>query len=258
MKISVVTVCFNSAATLGAALASVREQTHPQVEHLVIDGASRDGTLGVVEREGSHVARLVSEPDAGIYDAMNKGLRLASGDLVGFLNADDVLADPQALARVAQAAAGPEAAPVDAVYGDLLYVRHDDLGQVVRRWHAGAFHPGSLRRGWMPPHPTFYVRRELALALGGFDAALRIAGDYEFMLRVLTRPQARLAYVPQVQVRMRLGGASNASLGGLRRKSAEDLLAVRRHGLGGWPVVACKILRKLPQFLPAPDATSPK
>jgi len=246
VKISVVTVTLNSAATLVATLRSVATQTHADVEHIIIDGDSVDETLALVRRNCRPGARVLSERDLGIYDAMNKGLRLASGDIVGFLNADDVYQNERVLADVAAAAADPA---VQAVYGDLVYVNKEQPGKVVRYWRSGASSARGLKYGWMPPHPTLYVRRALLEQLGGFDASLRIAADYDFMLRLLRQPGIRLAYVNRVLVRMRLGGASNRSLQLIYRKSREDLLAVRRNGVGGWFTVFCKNFRKLPQFV---------
>jgi glycosyltransferase len=245
MKISIVTVAYDSAATIGYTLDSVARQSHPQIEHIVVDGASRDDTLAVVRTRGAHVARMLSEPDRGIYDAMNKGLALATGDFVGFLNADDMLASPGTVATIARAAAAPE---VGAVCGDLVYVRADQPEQVLRYWRTGPFSPARLRYGWMPPHPTFYVRRTLLQHLGDFDTQLRIAADYDFMLRCLRLPGMQVCYVPEVMVRMRAGGASNRSLRALLRKSSEDLDALRRNQVGGMFTLLCKNLRKLPQF----------
>lgn len=250
MKISIVTVCFNSAATIGDTLRSVATQRHPDIEHIVIDGASTDATLDVVRREGGHVARVVSEPDRGIYDAMNKGLRLATGEYIGFLNADDLLADRDALTRLAVTAQSKGA---DAVFSDLEYVRPDDVSSVVRYWACGEFSRRRLQQGWMPPHPTFYVRRSLLAEIGEFDTGLRIAADYDFILRTLGRADITTAHVPGVMVRMRTGGVSNRSLAMLWRKSSEDLLALRRSGVGGWPTLVCKNLRKVPQFMTRRD-----
>lgn len=245
-RISVVTASFNSAATIADTLQSVQSQVGVDVEHLVIDGGSRDGTQEIVGRF-RHVAALVSEPDQGIYDALNKGIARASGDVIGFLHTDDVYAGPWVLQAVAEAFEQPG---VEAVYGDLVYVRKAHLGQVVRTWRAGEFTPARLRRGWMPPHPTLYVRREIYRRLGGFDTTLRIAADYESVLRIFTGLEGRAAYLPRVLVRMRMGGASNRSLGNIVRKSAEDLQAVRRHGVGGAWTVLSKNLGKLGQFWP--------
>lgn len=247
MKITIITVSYNSATTIADTLRSVAQQSHPDVEHLVIDGGSRDHTLAIVAAEGAHVVRVVSERDAGIYDAMNKGLRLATGDVVGFLNADDMLASPQVLAQIASAAA-----ETDVVYGDLLYVDKDRPDRLIRYWRSGAFRHERLRFGWMPPHPTFYLRRSLLSSVGPFDTDLRIAADYDFMLRCLSRRELRVAYLPEVLVRMRTGGASNRSLTALRDKSREDLRALRKNGVGGWLALLCKNGRKLPQFLRRP------
>lgn len=249
LKISVVTAVFNRVDTIADALASVRAQRWPAVEHIVIDGGSTDGTLDVLRRHRADLAVLVSEPDQGLYDALNKGLKRATGDVVGFLHADDVYESPDVLARVAAAFADPD---VGAVYGDLVYTRKDDASRVVRYWHAGAFERGQLERGWMPPHPTFYARREVYERLGAFDTRLRISADYESMLRLLGAGGVRPAYVPQVLVRMRLGGASNASLRALWRKSSEDVSALRWNGMTGWNVWSAllrKNIIKLPQFV---------
>lgn len=246
LKISVVTAVFNRAGTVAEALASVQGQTWPQVEHVVIDGASTDGTLPILQAHRAQLAALVSEPDQGIYDALNKGIRRASGDVVGFLHADDVFESPDSLARVAAAFADPA---VDAVYGDLVYVRQQDPTQVVRYWRAGPFVPGCLARGWMPPHPTFYVRRAVYERLGLFDTRFRIAADYESILRFLGPGGVRPAYLPQVLVRMRLGGISNRSLASMVRKSREDLTAMQLNGIGGVQALVRKNLTKLPQFI---------
>lgn len=245
MKVTVITVSFNSARTIADTLASVAVQTYPDLEHLVIDGASSDNTVEIVKGLGTRVARLVSEPDRGIYDAMNKGLRLATGEFVGFLNADDVLADQDAIARLAAAA---DRTGADAIFSDLVYVRPHDLNAVVRYWACGEFSRRRLHLGWMPPHPTFYMRRTTLAKVGEFDTGLQVAADYDFMLRALSRADITTAHVPVVMVRMRTGGVSNRSLAMLWRKSSEDLLALRRSGVGGWPTLVCKNLRKLPQF----------
>jgi glycosyltransferase len=245
-KISVVTITLNSAATIADTLQSVASQTYPHVEHLVIDGNSSDDTLSIVQEHGRSGIHVLSEPDGGIYQAMNKGLRLAQGELVGFLNADDVYQDAEVLTEVARVAQDRR---VDAIYGDLVYVSRTNPGRVVRHWHSGRWSRRRLRFGWMPPHPTLYVRKVLADLLGGFDEQLRIAADYDFMLRLLKRPGIHVAYLDRVLVRMRTGGASNRSLAMMWRKSREDLMALQRNHLGGWFTLLCKNVRKLPQFV---------
>ena len=249
MRISLVTATYRCAPTIGGCLRSAAAQSHPDLEHVVVDGASPDGTLAEIERHRARLAVVVSETDRGLYDALNKGIARCSGDVVGFLHADDVFADEHALARVAAAFADPD---VDACYGDLVYVAAEDTDRVIRYWRAGDYAPRRLRLGWMPPHPTFYVRRSLYERLGGFDTGFRIAADYECMLRLLGAATGRVAYVPEVQVRMRVGGMSNRSIGNIWRKSREDYRAIRRHGVGGIGTLLCKNLSKLGQFAARP------
>jgi glycosyltransferase len=244
MKISVITAVRNGRATLADALDSALAQDHPDTELIVIDGASTDGTLEVIQRYARRLAHVVSEPDGGIYDALNKGLRLASGDAVGFLHADDRFAHARVLSRIAAALADPG---VDACYGDLLYISQDDPTRVVRYWRAGEYHPRRLGWGWMPPHPTFYARRVVYQRLGGFDSRYRIAADYDCLLRLLGGGVA-CAYLPEVLIHMRLGGASNRSPRNLLEKSREDYQTLRRNRIGGLGALLAKNLRKLPQF----------
>jgi glycosyltransferase involved in cell wall biosynthesis len=245
MKVSIVTAVYNRVATVGEMIESIRTQTHADIEHLVIDGKSSDGTLDVVEKYRDSIAVLVSEPDAGIYDALNKGLRLASGDIVGFLHADDVLATEHAIARIAHAFADPT---VDAVYGDLEYVSNKDTRRVLRYWRAGACDQKKLSRGWMPPHPTFYTRKSTYERLGYFDTSYRIAADYDSLLRFLIKGRLKTVYIPEVLVRMRVGGASN-SVANLVRKTREDYRILRAHNLFAMRALAWKNISKLPQFI---------
>jgi glycosyltransferase len=246
LHISVITAVLNKAQTLQAALRSVHGQSWPDVEHIVVDGGSTDGSLEIVERERAGIAKLLPGPDGGLYDALNKGIRAATGDVVGFMHADDVYATPEALARVAAMFADPA---IEAVYGDLEYVSKDDASRVTRYWRAGAYSREQLAQGWMPPHPTFYVRREVYERLGGFDTRFRISADYENMLRLLWKGKVRAAYVPEVLVRMRLGGMSNATLFQMLRKSREDYAAMRQHGINGLHALLLKNVTKLPQFV---------
>lgn len=245
-SISIITVSFNSESTITDTLRSVSEQTYPSIEHIVVDGGSRDETVALINQHGSRVAALVSEPDQGIYDAMNKGLRLASGDFVGFLNADDIFANSEVVADIAAVASADQVA---AVYGDLVYVARGLPKRMVRHWHSGHFHRSRLRFGWMPPHPTLYMRLDVQREVGEFDLGFRISADYDFMLRFLARPSIRVEYLPKVLVRMKTGGNSNRSLAALLLKSTEDLRALRKNRVGGAATLLCKNLRKLPQFL---------
>ena len=244
LTISVITAVYNGAATIGDMLQSLDAQTWPGVQHVVIDGGSTDGTADIVRGRPRPGRVVLSERDRGIYDALNKGLRVCSGDVVGILHADDVYAHAQVLELVAAAFADPQ---TDAVYGDLEYVSSTS-GRVVRRWRAGPYSPRRLGRGWMPPHPTLFVRRSVYERLGGFDTRYRIAADYDLILRFLGQGRLQPAYIPEVLVRMRLGGVSNRSLGNILRKSAEDYRALRRNAVGGLGALCWKNLSKLGQF----------
>ena len=244
MKISIITAVYNNRATLADALDSALAQDHPDKELIVIDGASTDGTRDVLQRYAGRLAQVVSEPDRGIYYALNKGLRRATGDAVGFLHSDDTFADDRVLSRIAAALADPG---VDACYGDLRYVRHDDPARVVRHWRSGPYQRRNLAWGWMPPHPTFYARRAVYQRLGDFDTRYRIAADYDCLLRFLGAGGIACAYIPEVLVHMRVGGASNRSRN-LLKKSREDYHALRHNQIGGFGTLLLKNLQKLPQF----------
>lgn len=245
MKISVVTAVFNNRATIAGAIDSALAQAGANLELVVIDGGSTDGTLEVLRGYGERIAVFVSEPDGGIYEALNKGISRATGEVVGFLHSDDLFADSSVLVRITRAFGDPA---VDAVYGDLLYVKKDTPSQVIRYWRAGNYSPSRLGWGWMPPHPTFYVRRSVYQQLGGFDTSYRIAADYDCMLRFLARGGIRVAYIPEVLVKMRVGGASNRSLSNVLTKSAEDYRALRANGIGGVGALVWKNLSKIKQF----------
>ncbi len=245
MKISVVTAVMNGRATLAQMMQSLTDQTYRDVEHVVQDGGSTDGTLAYLQDSGHRAMSLVSNVDTGIYDAINQGIGRATGDVIGLLHADDQLASPDVLAGVAEALQDPT---IDGVYGDLQYVSRDDGARVIRHWKAGPFVQAQLRRGWMPPHPTLYLRREVFARSGLYDTSYRISGDYDGMLRFLTSGQVRLGYIPQVMVRMKIGGISNRSFAHMIRKSREDYRAIRRHKVGGIGTLVAKNLSKLPQF----------
>lgn len=221
-------------------------QSFTDVEHIAIDGASTDGTHELLKAQSSQIARLISEPDDGIYDALNKGINMAKGDIVGFLHADDVFADDHVLQRIAQCFEDPD---VEACYGDLVYVSGQNPDRIIRDWRAGEFSHERLKRGWMPPHPTLYVRRSLYERAGGFDTSYQIAADYDCMLRLLSKIEGRVVYIPEVLVRMRLGGTSNRSLRNMILKSREDYRALRANRIGGFGTLAWKNLSKLGQFV---------
>lgn len=249
LRISIVTVSFNSAATIADSLESVASQRYPHVEHIVVDGASSDGTQAVVRQHAGRVAQFVSEPDRGVYDAMNKGIAMATGDIVAFLNSDDVYAHADVLTRVAETMADPL---LDACYANLVYV--DDLadGRVVRDWQSVDHRPGLCLTGWMPAHPTFFARRAVYQRCGGFDLEFRLQADYEMMLRLFEKHHIVSRHVPELWVRMRTGGMSNSSWRNVARGNLEAYRACRKNGFGVTPFfIVRKIASRLPQFVAA-------
>jgi glycosyltransferase len=247
MTISVITATYNSARTVGDTLASVARQTHPHIEHIIVDGLSTDDTLGVVSRF-PHVTSVRSEKDKGIYDAMNKGIARASGDIIAILNSDDFYPGDSELARVAEVF---ESTGCAALYGDLLYVDAVDTDKVIRNWVSGKYKKGAFQFGWMPPHPAFFVKRELYERFGAFNLDLNSAADYELMLRFIHRYDVEPAYLPGVLVKMRVGGQSNKSLKNRLLARKEDRKAWIINNLRpSWYTFYLKPARKLIQFLP--------
>lgn len=246
LKISVITAVYNRAVTVSHAMLSIQAQTYRHVEHIVQDGSSTDGTLDILTQLAIPSTFICSEPDNGIYDAINRGIARASGDVIGLMHSDDFYADDRVLERIAKAFANPE---VDGVYGDLQYVAAEKPHGVVRHWRSGEYSDTKLGRGWMPPHPSLYLRRKVFDQWGLYDTNYQIAADYDAMLRYLVKGEIKVAYIPEVLVKMRVGGESNRSLARILLKSREDLRAIRRNGVGGLGTLAWKNLSKLPQFL---------
>ena len=245
MNISVVTAVYNRSETVGQTMCSLQSQNYEHYEHIVVDGGSSDGTIEVIQEFSDHRTKLASGPDAGIYDAINKGISRATGDVVGLMHSDDFFASDHVLGKIAKAFEDPT---VDGVYGDLDYVSASDLGRVIRHWRSGAFSPKMLKWGWMPPHPTLYLRRRVFDHWGTYDTSYRIAADYDAMLRWLGRGQIKLAYIPEVLVKMRVGGESNRSLGRILAKSREDYRAIRSNDIGGVGTLVMKNISKIGQF----------
>lgn len=247
--ISIITATWNCVQSLPDCLDSVDRQSYQKREHVIIDGASTDGTIEVINQRIHQISVFKSEPDKGIYDALNKGIQLASGDVIGFLHADDFYASDDVLSKIAQAFEDPK---VCAVYGDLEYVSQQDTSKVIRRWQSKSFILSDLKRGWMPAHPTLYVRRDFYSKIGGFDISYRIAADYLSILKLFKLPSFHAVYIPEVMVKMRLGGASNKSLKAVTRKSKEDWRALRTCDFGVLAAVRAilwKNLSKLSQFV---------
>lgn len=252
LKISVITVCHNAVETIHDSIASVAAQKLPtgvEVEHRIIDGASTDGTVQLLARLGDEFRfEWTSEADDGLYFAMNKGIGMASGEIVGILNADDWYSSDRVLAEVVAAL---EDRSADACYADLQYVSQSDPAKVVRDWRAGEFVPGAFFRGWMLPHPTFFARREVYEKSGSFDTRYRLGADWELLFRLFEIEKISAVYVPRQWVTMRLGGATNRSLRNIVANHRECLDAFRKHGCSAaWLFSLRKVCHRLAQFLP--------
>ena len=245
LKISIVTVCYNAESTILDCIKSVFEQDYKNIEYIIIDGGSTDKTVEFVLGYSGQLTHFVSEPDNGIYDAINKGIKMASGDIVGILNADDYFPESNVLATIAETFTQTGA---DVVYGNLDYV--NTHGRILRKWRSGNFKQRNFRLGWMPPHPTFYCKRDLFKRYGFYSLDFGTAGDYELMLRFLYVNSPKVSYINKVLVKMRVGGQSNQNLESRKKAMANDLKAMRLHGISV-PLLTLflKPARKLTQYL---------
>ncbi len=246
MKISIITSVYNNQETIAEAMDSVLSQSYIDIEYIIIDGGSTDDTVNIIKSYQNRIAVFISEPDKGIYDGLNKGIKLATGDVIGFLHSDDLYENNTVIEQVAQAFIENE---IDSVYGDLTYVNKSDPTKVIRYWKSGEFTLKKLRRGWMPPHPTFFVKRAIYQQHGQFDTSFKIAADYDLMLRFLGKYKISTDYIPSVLIKMRVGGESNKSLKNVIRKSKEDLQAMKNNNMGGMVSLIIKNLSKLQQFV---------
>lgn len=247
MKISIITTCFNRESTIRDSIESVLSQDYGNIEYIVVDGASTDGSLSVIDEYKDRISTLVSEPDKGMYEAINKGIRAATGDVIGLLHSDDCL---YATDTVGHIAAALECSQADFVYGDGLFVDSVDTGKVVRNWISGRYAKGKVRRGWLPLHPTCYIRREVMDRYGLYDESYRIAADSELLVRYLYEADLKVHYLPEYIVRMRMGGLSTDPQK-MKEKWSEDLRLYRHHGFHAYWALGCKIASKIPQFVSA-------
>lgn len=256
MKVSIVTVCFNSAETLRDTIESVQNQDYPDIEYIIIDGGSSDGTLEVVEEYKDRISVLVSEPDEGIYDAMNKGIRLATGDVVATLNSDDFYADKSSVKKLVSCM---EETGAETVFADLVLVEPTDSENIVRYYRSSHFHPEKLRYGWMPAHPTFLAKRALFDKWGLYSLNYRIASDFEMMVRLLYKAKVSYAYLPEVVVKMRAGGVSTSGLRNSWLLNNEIVRACRENGLKtSLPRVLMKLPAKLLEYIYRPKLHAEK
>ncbi|HNO70687.1 MAG TPA: glycosyltransferase family 2 protein [Bacteroidia bacterium] len=228
MKVSIITVCYNAESTIEFALQSVLNQDYKDIEYIVIDGASSDMTLSIIKKYEGKIAKIVSEKDNGMYYALNKGIELATGDVVGLLHADDFYASNKIISRIVTEF---QSKNIDAVYGDLQYVFKEDINKVFRNWNSNPYNPSLFLKGWMPPHPTFFVKRKCYKDFGKFNTTFSISADYELMLRFLYKHNIKATYIPEVIVKMRVGGVSNISIQNRIKANMEDRRAWKINGL---------------------------
>lgn len=247
MKLTIITATFNSAHGINKCMDSILHQDYENIEYIIIDGESKDLTLEIIsEKQKTHPSiKLISESDQGIYDALNKGLSAASGDIIGFVHSDDFLESNNIIGDIVSMIKSEN---LDGVYGDLQYVDKNNTKIVIRNWKSSEFNKSLLKRGWMPPHPTLYLKKEVYENHGLFDLSYKISADYDFMLRVFNDSELKFGYLPKVITRMRVGGASNRSLKNIIRKTKEDYRAIKRNKIGNFTTLITKNTSKLKQF----------
>lgn len=250
MKVSIITVCFNIAETIEDTIKSVLSQDYRDIEYIVVDGDSTDGTLDIINRYKNDIAKVISEPDNGIYDAMNKGLRLSNGSIVAALNGDDVYAEKTTVSRMAEFI---QSNGLDAAYGDLVYINHNNTDHVTRFWKPGDYKEGAFCRGWVLPHPTFFCRKEIFERYGYFNDTLQIAADFELMLRFIEKHRIKVGYRPEIIVKMRTAGKANV-LRGMICGNLEIIRSFRLNDLRLSPwFFVCKPITKVAQLFARPS-----
>ena len=247
MKVSIITTCYNRCATIRGAMESVLAQDYPDIEYIVVDGASTDGSLDIINTYKGRISMILSEPDDGMYEAINKGIRMATGDIIGLVHSDDMLYDNQVISDVVRKF---EETKADFVYGDGIYVNANNLSKVVRNWKGGGYHRWKVRFGWLPLHPTCYIRRDVMMREGLYDESYKIAADTDLLVRYLYKAQLKVAYLHRRIIRMRMGGLSTDSE---KRKLMwdEDVRLYKAHGFAAIPTKLMKMMWKIPQFVRA-------
>ena len=247
-KISIITAVFNGEKNIAQTIESVLGQTYPNIEYIVIDGGSKDQTVEIVNRYRDRIQHFVSERDQGIYDALNKGVALATGEIVGILHSDDLYSSAEVIASVVKRFIETHA---DGVYSDLVYVKDhtDEEVRIIRYWESCEFNSALLADGWMPPHPTLYLKKSIYEKTGKFNLSFPIAADYDFILRVFKTPGLKFAYLPNVTVHMQVGGASNRNLKKILQKSSQDFEILKQNGFQPTMTLIKKNVSKLKQFI---------
>jgi glycosyltransferase len=245
MRISIITSVYNNKNQISEAIESVLNQSYQNIEYIIIDGASTDGTIEIVKSYDNKISKFITESDEGIYDGLNKGIHLATGDVIGFLHSDDFYLYDEVIEEVVKVFNEKNC---DGVYGDLIYVDEKDTNKIVRYWESGEFKYKNLKKGWMPPHPAFFIKREIYEKYGVFDANFKISADYNFILKILSKQKFKACYLSQVLYVMRIGGTSNKNLRNIWQKTKEDLKALRENKVGNIFTLILKNISKIPQL----------
>lgn len=245
MKVTIITVVYNNVDTIKDTIESVLNQSYQDIEYIIIDGNSNDGTRCILNNYKNKITKVISEDDNGIYDAMNKGISIASGDVIGFLNADDLFFSDQCIEKIMVKFSNE----IDVVYGDLVYVNRENTSNLIRYWRAGNFEKRKYKHGWMTPHPSTYIKKKIYDEYGVYDTSFKIAADYELMLRFLYKNNLNVKYVPEVIVRMRTGGVSNSSFRNILFSNYEVAKSWRVNSMSiPFLIMLKKPLSKLKQF----------
>lgn len=246
MKISIITATYNSEKTIIDTIKSLDSQTYDNIEYIIIDGKSKDNTLDLIRNNSKRVSKIISEPDSGIYDALNKGIMHSTGDIVGFLHSDDIFSYPDAISDLVDKLSSDNS---DAIYADLDYISKEDDDKIIRHWRSGPYKKENIMRGWMPPHPTFFMKRNLYIEYGLFDLRFKISADYDSLLRYIWINNISLSYLSKVTTKMRVGGESNRSIKNIIKKTKEDIMALKKNELPWMKAIILKNLSKIPQFI---------
>ncbi|WP_270576126.1 glycosyltransferase family 2 protein [Bacteroides cellulosilyticus] len=247
LKVSIITSCYNREITIQSAIESVLSQDYPYIEYIIVDGASKDSSMSIINKYSDRIATVICEPDRGMYEAINKGIRVATGDIIGLLHSDDFF---YAKDTISQIVAEYEKTNADLIYGNGLFVDFNNTSLVVRNWISGAYTKSKVRRGWLPLHPTVYIRRECFSKWGLYDESFKIAADSDFLVRYLYETNIKVAYLNEYIVRMRMGGLSTDRKR-MKQKWREDLKLYRSHGFNPYWALGLKITSKIPQFIQA-------
>jgi len=246
-RISIITVTYNNQSTIEATIKSVLNQTYKNIQYIIIDGQSKDNTLSIIRKYSQQIDIIISEPDEGAYYAINKGILYATGDVIGILHADDFYADEKVIEKVVKAFNSFNSS---VVYGDLLYVDRNDENKIIRYWQSCQYNSTLLKKGWMPPHPTLFISKEKINKIGNYNTKYKIAADYDFMIRVLKSVNFdEVFYIPNVLIKMRIGGISNKKIKNIIRKSYEDFIIIKKHKIGGINTLILKNISKFKQFV---------